>query len=169
MKKLLVASLASVLTISFAPAAVLAQECNISNTGPGSVNECVDENEVECDVTNDNNVDIDNDNDQDAGSGDAGDNSNTTGGDTNSGDASNDNGTDVDVDIDNDGCVPENETTPPTGGQGGGTPETTPAVQGASTELPETGTSMVAVGAATAFVLGTASAIATKKLLNDEQ
>ncbi len=169
MKKILVAVCASVLSIAFVPAAAMADECDISNTGPGSSNECVDENTVECDVTNNNEIDVDNDNDQDSNSGNAGNGGNTNGGGATSGDAENDNETDVDVDIDNDGCVDDEEETTG-GGQGGGSTTTpTPQVKAATTTLPDTGTEMVAVSLATAFVLGTASAIATKKLVSDDE
>lgn len=171
MKKLLVAVSASVLSLAFVPAVAMADECVISNTGPDSSNECIVEDTQECDATNNNDVNVDNDNDQDSNSGNADNDGNTTGGDANSGNAGNENNTDVDVDINNDGCEAENDDTPSTpttgGGKGSGT-STVPQVKAATTTLPDTGAEMVVVSLATAFVLGTASAIVTKKLVSYE-
>lgn len=168
MKKILVASLASVMAIGLAPGAVMAAEDNISNTGPGSFNWVYNEVNKTVDITCDNDIDVVTVNNQQANSGTASVKQNTYSGNATSGNAENFNQNVTDVDV---SCGPkqaEAVTPPAEGGKGGGTPEPTPVVEAASTELPDTGASMVVVGAATALVLGTASALATKKLLSDE-
>jgi hypothetical protein len=163
MKKILIAGFASTLAIGFAPAAVFA--ATISNTGPGSYNSIINESTKEITVTCNNNVEVVNINNQSSNSGTAVVNGNNYGGDAQSGDAQNLNEFVATLGV---SCAPvvAAVTPPPAGGQGGGTPA--PAVLASSTTLPDTGSEMILVGAATAFVLGTASAIATKKLVDDE-
>lgn len=106
--------------------------CVISNTGPGSTNECELDDDFKCEVKNDTEIDFDNDSDQNAGSGDASVDGNTSGGSATSGSASNSNSTQVEIDVTNGNpCLPTTTTTtpptPPEGGRGAG------QVSGAST------------------------------------
>ncbi len=169
MKKTLLASLASTVVIGLAPGVAMAAE--IGNSGPGSSNEIDNSSSVECDVTNNNNVGVEGGNNQGSETGGAENDGNTTGGGAQSGNANNDNETQVDVDVDNGGCENEGNSTSNEGGKGSEneTTTTTPKVLAESTEeLPDTGASMMVVGAATAIVLGAASAVATRRLLNNE-
>ncbi len=165
MKKLLVASFASTMAIGFAPAVVFAAD--ISNTGPGSYNSIINETTRKITVTCNNDVEVVNINDQSSNSGTAEVDGNNYGGDAQSGDAQNLNEYVATLGV---SCEPATlavVTPPAEGGKGSGT-TTTPQVKAVTTTLPDTGSEMLVVGIATAFVLGTASAIATKKLVSDE-
>jgi len=123
--------------------------CNISNTGQGSVNTCVDKTDTSKTVFCDNTGHVADVNVQGAGSGNANSNGNTTGGFTTSGNASNNNTATVTVGA---SCAPvetASTSTPPStapaaGGKGGAatTPaasSSTPTAAAAPASLPETG------------------------------
>lgn len=100
-----------------------AEDCSITNTGPGSTNECEQIEEFTCKVINDNKVVIENDNTQVSVSGDAAVIGNTTGGSALTGSATNSNGVTYNVTVRNGVCevaVVNPPVTPPAGGAGGG-------------------------------------------------
>ncbi|HET8884360.1 MAG TPA: hypothetical protein VFM68_02725 [Candidatus Saccharimonadales bacterium] len=154
-----------------------AQDHTISNTGPGSDNSIVVEEEYTCEVANENEVTINNENLQVADSGDAESEDSTTAGDARTGTATNSNGTVFEVEITNDTCevvtatVPtpvtpqEDKETPVVPGQGATTPPSTPvtpvaAPQAAAPEvLPNTSAS-----SAIAYIVAGVSALATTVL-----
>ena len=154
MKKLIVASAVSVLSIGLLPATSFAS--SISNTGAGSFNSIYDNNTNQITVTCDSSTDVVNINGQNANSGTATVDDNTKGGAAVSGNATNLNNYVANLGV---SCVPAQQTsTPPAGGQGGGsTTPTTPVVAGASTTLPNTGSSSVVTGAVAAVALGAAT------------
>lgn len=95
MKKLskVVAVAALILTPFIFSGAAQAQQadCDISNTGPGSNNQCTISDDYECSVDNDNNVVIVNQNGQTVASGTVNNSGNTGGGNSTSGTVSNTN------------------------------------------------------------------------------
>ena len=94
--------IAIVFALAFGTGAVLAtHEANITNTGPGSDNTIVFNNDCDVAVVNSNNVIIDVASSQDANSGHATVDGNTTGGGASSGDASNENSTSFEFVINN--------------------------------------------------------------------
>lgn len=89
------------------------EDCTITNTGPGSTNECVTETTYTCEVIGDNEIRIINSNDQEVYSGPADVTDNTDSGNATSGSVTNNNGTTFDIQIENDVCVAsEVEETP---------------------------------------------------------
>ena len=144
MKKLAVTLATTVLCVGLTTGTALAD--SISNTGPGSDNTIVNEQDEECIVENNNNVDVSNDSSQTSNSGNAGNQNNTSSGDATSGDAGNQNNAQVDVDITNAGCQQEEEREPvpvqPTvqpGGRGSGVVKAAKAAEEV-VSLPVTGT-----------------------------
>jgi hypothetical protein len=144
MKKLLLTVAVFALAFGFTTPSVSAADCTISNTGPGSVNECDVIENFRCTVDNDNKVKIYNSNGQEVTTGNAVTITNTTGGSSTSGDANNSNGTTVEGTIKNNSCViaaapvvtPPTET-PVEGGKGAVTPVPAPAAA-APAVLPNT-------------------------------
>lgn len=139
-----------------------AETCTITNTGPGSTNECIVEGGDECTVTNNNDIDITNDTDQNANTGDADVDGNTDGGNAESGDAVNESDTSVNIGITNGGCNPQTTSTPGGGGQTMGT-STTAGGRGAGAQVnaPVGGVGAGAGGAvASVLALSVASTVA---------
>ncbi len=104
--KLIVATSALTMLSLAAPAPARAA-CEIENTGPGSVNECVNVADFSCELSNDNQIIIRNDSEQVAQSGPV-----EAGEGAFSGTVTNDNGTTFSVTIENEGCVVTAVTTP---------------------------------------------------------
>lgn len=133
MKKLskVIAVAAVILTPFIFSGAAQAQEasCEITNTGPGSNNQCTISEEYECNVTNDNNVTIVNQNDQTSTSGTVNNSGNTSGGSATSGTVTNTNGTVFNVTITNGETCVVTAVTPPAP-----TPTPTPEVKGATVQ-----------------------------------
>lgn len=103
MKKLLRAFAAAVLGVSLS-AGLVAASSTIDNTGQGSDNGILHQNDYDVDLDNTTDVGVDVDNDQDADSGDATADRNTDGGDAFSGNAANDSELVVEGEIDNTGA-----------------------------------------------------------------
>ena len=136
------------------------EDCDISNTGPGSTNECTVRDIYTCEVTENNEIIVRNDNEQTVASGTATNDGNNEGGNATSGTATNENGTVFNVEITNEGCdvttvtqpEPETPVTP--------TPEVVkPPVTTKPTVLANTAGDNTATIAAT--VLGTSVLIST--------
>jgi len=145
MKKLLLTVAVFALAFGFTTPSALAADCTISNTGPGSVNECEVIENFRCTVDNDNKVKVYNSNGQEVTTGSAVTVTNTSGGSSTSGNAGNTNGTTVEGTIKNNSCViaaapvvtPPTEETPVVGGKGAVTPVAAPA-KAAPAVLPNT-------------------------------
>lgn len=182
MNKLLLGLTAFILALGVSAPSAFALDCDISNTGPNSTNECKSIEDFRCTVTNNNEVKVYNDNEQVAVTGGAVTIDNTSGGSSTSGDANNTNSTVVEGVIKNNACViAAPAVVTPSGGQGevaapvapsGGqgevvAPVPAPAGRGAVTALPNTGaesaigivTGLVALLGAT--VLGSRFAVST--------
>lgn len=100
-KKLLVTTLAAILSIGLTAGLAAASTGSLDTTGPDSDNSIRFENESEVEVENETDVDADVDIDQNADSGNAEVHGNTTGGDAETGDAMNDSTLEADLSIDN--------------------------------------------------------------------
>jgi len=109
----------------FSGSASAQADCTITGTGPGSNNECTNNQVKTCVVKNNNVISVDGDSSQEATSGVSVATDNTNGGDSESGDASNNNEVNFTGTVVNGLCVSAAVT--PTPGQGGGTSEQTPA------------------------------------------
>jgi hypothetical protein len=163
MKKLLLTVAAFALAFGVTAPSVSAADCTITNTGPGSVNECEVIENYKCTVDNDNKVKVYNSNGQEVTTGNAITVTNTSGGSSTSGNANNTNGTTVEGTIKNNSCViaaapvvtPPTET-PVEGGKGAVTPVAAPAVA-APAVLPNTSAdSTVGIIASLVTLLGAA-------------
>lgn len=130
-------------------AATTTSSCDITNTGPGSVNNCtLDENNI-THVTCVNDVYVIGSNEQKANSGNANNGGNTTGGSATTGDVRNDNNQSVSIGASCGAQVAATTpSTPATGGKGAG-PAATPAAAAAApasanvASLPHTGSNAV--------------------------
>lgn len=120
MKKLLQMLAAVVLALGLM-SGVASADHSISNTGPGSNNEIIEEHRTDIECDNEVDIEIDNNNNQEAESGGAEVEGNTNGEDASTGDASNENRTSTGVEVDG-GCLGGEKKQPnqPGGGNGGG-------------------------------------------------
>lgn len=174
LKQFLFAGSSMALLLAVPIPASATDECTITNTGPGSVNECEIEQEFTCTVQNDTVIIVNSEGEQVASSGDSNTDGNTNGGGATSGSATNDNGTSFEFEINNDGCVvtavtepkPEapvrpRETTPPVGGRGAAGPVTPVATP---TVLPNTGNDIFLAVAAGVTAAGGAGLLALRTI-----
>ena len=97
-----------------------AESCTITNTGPGSTNECISADDYICEVDNNNTVTIFDKNNQTVVSGSGTITGNTGGGGATTGTVSNANGTSYNVVIENGTCAVTAVTPAPVVPQGGG-------------------------------------------------
>lgn len=171
MKKLLLTVAVFALALGFNVPSASAADCTISNTGPGSVNECEVIENYKCTVDNDNNVKVYNSNGQQVQTGSAITVTNTSGGSSTSGNASNTNGTVVEGTIKNNSCViaaapvvtPPTEEKPPVGGMGAVTPVPAPA-KAVPAALPNTSAADSAAGIITGLVIALGAAAVGSRL-----
>lgn len=153
MKRVYQVAIVAVLLLAPAVVSLPAQaqaDCEISNTGPGSENECSVEQNYTCEVVNSNTVKINGETVQVSTSGDTDNNDNTDGGNATTGTATNSSGTAFNVTIRNgESCevavapTPEPPVTPetpeePTPGRGGASAPVQPAQKVTPAALPVT-------------------------------
>lgn len=172
MKKLLLTVAAFALAFGFTTHSVSAADCTISNTGPGSVNECKVIENFKCTVDNDNKVKVYNSNGQEVSTGNAITVTNTSGGSSTSGNANNTNGTVIEGTIKNNSCViaaapvvtpPTTEGEKPVGGKGAVTPVPAPA-KAVPAALPNTSAADSAVGIIAGLVIALGAAVIGSRL-----
>ena len=135
-----------------ASTAALAVTCDITNTGPGSNNQCTSTAKYTCTIDNNNTLKVFNGNTQVATSGNATTNNNTTSGSATSGSAANGNLVTYSATIDNSGACSVVATTAPVTPVSGGQGATTPAAPVVQTVTPAAGK-----GAALAVLPNTSS------------
>ena len=164
MKKIIQLTVAAVFSFVLFTGGAAAQEgpgCYITNTGPDSNNECVNTENLSCQVLNNTIISINNNNVQVSESGDGEGDNNTSVTYVVTGPASNDNSAVVNGTIVNGSCVPAVAETP---GQGSGTPEVPAAAvtPAAVAQLPKTSSASPLTYVAAVMAVVVAAAVASR-------
>lgn len=157
MKRLLQSLTSVLVAMSFMVGGAAALSCDVSNTGPGSTNNCTSEQTNSSTIECNNNVNLTNDSDQGSTSGSADNSNNTNSGSANSGSTNNTNSTSSDINASCGPAVTTSQVTPsqPAGGQGAAAQPVAVSSPVKPASLPNTGSNdLLTATGLTAAVLG---------------